>query len=129
MLLTDEERKNFEIDPMIKFCFDYILPITKDRLLATHGGSISLADKQGNLIVTFDSIELIHYDVDPPDAEITILSNGEIQAPRSLVEYVDDLLKIKQDGLWGLIDMDGNVLLEPMYNELIFTGPNTVIAY
>lgn len=129
MLLTDEERKNFEIDPMIKFCFDYILPITKDRLLATHGGSISLADKQGNLIVTFDSIELIHYDVDPPDAEITILPNGEIQAPRSLIEYVDDLLKIRQDGLWGLIDMDGNILLEPMYNELIFTGPNTVIAY
>ena len=35
-MLTAEERKNFEINPIIEFCYDFILPISDDRVLATH---------------------------------------------------------------------------------------------
>lgn len=127
-MLTDKERAEFEMDPLIKLCFDYIYPITQDRVLATHGGSISLIDKQGIMLATHDSIELGYYDFDPPEEDVSFDEDGNPLAQKSVRTYIDDILIIRDDGLYGLMDLDGEILVEPCYDRLEFAGPDEIIV-
>ena len=126
-MLTIDEIRKFSIDPMIKLCFDYILPISKDRVLATHGREISLIDTDGNMIVTYDSIELASFDK-VPDTSETFIKNldGSIEACESEVEYIDDILIFLDDGLYGLMDYDGNIIVEAEYKSIKFISENEI---
>ena len=116
-MLTKEQRDNFDIDPVIKFCYDYILPITDDRVLATHGAEISLITKSGDMVCTYDSIQVPTYN-DPDNCEF----NPDYNCDESGRAYVDDFLLIIQDGMYGLIDYDGNIVIDPKYSVLRFVS-------
>lgn len=110
-----------DIDPIIQLCYDYILPITSDRLLATHGNSISLIDIAGEIICTYDSIELPSYlekhivDEDTPDEYFDIEK-----------KYIRNYLIIRQEGLYGIINLDGGIIVEPKHDTIKFTSPSEV---
>lgn len=112
--------KEIPVDPMIKLCFDYVLPISNDRVLATHGDEISLITSDGELIVTYDSIELACYDIENPEWDVHKDYNGNLVAPESIQAYVDGVLIIIEDGKYGLINYDGDIILEPQYNHIGF---------
>ena len=123
-MLTREEIARFEIDPAVRFCFDYILPISDNRVLATLGDEISLITKDGDMICTYDSIEVPTYDSDT-ESVYSESENCEV----AKVEYIDDILLILQDGLWGLIDYDGNVIADPIYRLLRFVSENELESF
>ena len=123
-MLTREEIARFEIDPAVRFCFDYILPISDNRVLATLGDEISLITKDGDMICTYDSIEVPTYD---SDTELVYSESENCEVAK--VEYIDDILLILQDGLWGLIDYDGNVIADPIYRLLRFVSENELESF
>lgn len=118
-MLTKQEIAAFDIDPVIRFCYDYILPISEDRVLATHGGQISLITKDGEMLCTYDSIEVPTYHSD----KLRVDTNGDYVAEDV---FVDDYLLIRENGLWGIIDYDGDIILSPVHNKLGFTGPDSI---
>lgn len=115
-MLSREEIKNFKIDPMIELCYDYVFPISMDRILATHGGEISLIDNDGEMLCTYDSIEVPMY----YDEEYEVKESQDIEEFVGIPKYIDDVLMMLEDGLWGLTDYDGNVIIEPMYKVIHF---------
>ena len=122
-MLTPKEISEFEIDPVIKFCYDFILPISDDRVLATHGAEISLITKAGDLICTYDSIEVPFYD----DREDTFYSEDS----KSLVsrkKYIEDMLLFKDGEFWGLLDYDGEILADAHYTSIKFVGENEIVV-
>lgn len=117
-MLTKEEMEAFEIDPVIRFCYDYILPISDNRVLATHGEQISLITKDGEMLCTYDSIEVPTYHSDKLS-----MVDGDFVAEDI---FVDEYLLIKENELWGLINYDGDVIISPVHNKLGFNGPNSI---
>lgn len=113
-MLTREEIEKFDIDPAIRFCFDYILPISDDRVLATLGQEISLITKSGDMICTYDSIQIPMYYSSEFEQDSESLAYVSKDLP------VDDYLIIIDNNLYGLIDYDGNIVLEPEYSILRF---------
>lgn len=103
-----------DIDPMIRFCYDFVLHISENRILATHGGVISLLDNTGYMICTYDSIELAMYEF----PEETYIDEDGIEV--GITKYVENRLLILEDDSWGIMDFDGNVLLEPSYKKISF---------
>ena len=120
-MLTREERENFDIDIAIQFCYDYIFPITPNRVLATHGDEISLITKDGEMICTYDSIQVPTY-----NSPENVIPGDEGTYQQSLANYVDDYLLILQDGMWGLIDYDGEIVLDPKYKILRFVEQDRI---
>lgn len=120
-MLSKDEIKNFQIDPAIKFCYDYILPISQDRVLATHGEEISMITSDGTWICTFDSIQVPTYpDIENPywdDKEKSYMTNDI---------YIDNFLIIIQDGLYGIIDYDGEIVVPAVYNKIEFINETEV---
>lgn len=128
-MLTPQEIKDYDIDSKVKFCFDYILPISKDRVLATHGGQISLITKTGEMICTYDSIEVPTYDLFSETGSIREHSDEcdePVEPDVATEEYVDEYLIILSNGYLGLIDYDGVVILEPEYSILKFNGSESL---
>ena len=118
-MLSREERMNLNIDGRIYICYDYIFAISTDRILATHGGSISLITADGDMICTYDSIYVPTY------------ANGYHYNPDEGIdeadyEYIDDILIFVDKGKKGLIDYDGNIICEAKYHDIEFNSDSEV---
>lgn len=116
-MLKPFERKKYEdkLDARLYICYDYILIISKDRVLATHGGSISLITFNADILFTSDLIYVPQYPIDTIDE-----GNGEAES--AVYEYVDDLLIYVQDDKEGVIDYNGNIIVEAKYKNIQFIG-------
>lgn len=55
-MLTSEESEKLKISDVIYLCYDLLVPISSNRILATHGENISLIDTEGEMICTYDMI-------------------------------------------------------------------------
>ena len=118
-MLSKEEIKAFTMDEMIYLCYDYIFPISHNRVLATYGQTISLIDKEGTIICTYESIEVATY------------RKGESYDEENdmwveVREYVEDKLVYLDNGLYGILDYNGNRITEPVYREINFVTENTI---
>ena len=120
-MLSNEERKNIVIDPIIEFCYDYILPISQDRILATHGGEISLITIDGNMICSYESIEVPEYN---SNDDVTFNEKDNCYEAKRV--FIDDLLIYRDNGLYGIIDYDGNIVVEAKYKGLRFNDENAL---
>lgn len=114
-MLTKEERASIEVDGRICLCYDFIFPISRDRILATHGGSISLISFDGIIICTHDSIYVPTYPINTTHDEKDDVDVAEY-------EYIDDILIFVDDGKKGVIDYDGEVILEAKYSDITFNS-------
>lgn len=123
-MLTKKEIEKFEMDAAVRFCFDYILPISDNRVLATHGDEISLITKDGEMICTYDSIQVPTY-----NSSSDFESMDDSVAMKAKPVEVDDYLIIIQDGLYGLIDYDGEIILDPKYSVLRFVGESRLECF
>lgn len=125
-MLTPEEIKAFEINPVIQFCYDYILPISKDRILATHGLEISLITADGDMICTHESIEVPFYtSFDEDTLEYDENTNEYI----GKTIYIEDILVYRENGRYGLMDYNGDIITEAKYVVLKFEDADTIQAY
>lgn len=125
-MLTPEEIKAFEINPVIQFCYDYILPISKDRILATHGLEISLITADGDMICTHESIEVPFYtSFDEDTLEYDENTNEYI----GKTIYIEDILVYRENGRYGLMDYNGDIITEAKYVVLKFEDAETIQAY
>lgn len=113
-MITKEDRQRLRdlIDPRIELCFDYLFIISEDRMLATHGGNISLVTFNGDILTTADSIYIPMYPTSYNEE-----SSGEIVA---VYDYIDDILVYVENGKQGLIDYNGDIILEAKYSEITF---------
>lgn len=125
-MLTPEEIKAFKINPVIQFCYDYILPISKDRILATHGLEISLITADGDMICTHESIEVPFYtSFDDDTLEYDENTNEYI----GKTIYIEDILVYRENGRYGLMDYNGDIITEAKYVVLKFEDADTIQAY
>lgn len=123
-ILTPEERERVEINPLIAICYDYILPITSELMLATHGDSITLITSDGVAICTHDSIELASY-IDKRVNEG--IGEGINEDYYTLYRvYIEDYLIIRDKGLYGLINLDGSIAIPAKYRHLEFEGIDSI---
>lgn len=112
-MISKEEREKLEIDGRIYICYDYLFAIEKDRILATHGSSVSLITDTAELLCTFDNIIVptkpgdVHY-----DAEHLEYYSDE--------DFIQDYLIYMQNGKFGLLDYDGTVVIEAQYSSIEF---------
>lgn len=113
-MISKEERERLRdtIDPRIQLCYDYILIISEDRMLATYGGNISLVTFDAELIFTADSIYIPEY---PSGTKID--SDGNLEAT---YDFIDDYLIYVDNGKKGLIDYDGGIILQANYTNITF---------
>lgn len=116
-MISKEERDKLEIDGRIYICYDYLFAISKDRILATHGGSISLITLQGEIICTYDSIYAPQYITGTHHDEEDNIDVADF-------DYVDDLLIFVDNNKKGIIDYDGEVVLEANYSDITFRTIN-----
>lgn len=128
-MLTPEEIKAFEINPVIQFCYDYILPISKDRILATHGLEISLITADGDMLCTHESIEVPFYTLFNDDDTLEYDENTHEYIYVGKTVYIEDILIYREDGRYGLMDYNGEVITEAKYAVLKFEDANTIQAY
>lgn len=119
-MLTKEEREKISIDAVIELCYDYIFAISKDRILATHGSSISLITIDGEMICTYDSIYAPTYPTD------TIYYDEEDGCDKYIEEFIDDLLVFNDKGKFGLMDYDGDIILDAEYSAITFNSEGSV---
>ena len=122
-MLSKEELKNYKIDPTIQLCFDYVFPISHDRVLATHGDEISLITESGDLICTYDSIEVPEYNHE----DDTILDDDNHYFNEG--RFIDKYLIFKEDGLLGVIDYDGDIVLDAQYKYIRFIDEDNVECF
>ena len=115
-MLTKEEIENLEIDARIYLCYDLLIPISKDRVLATHGDNISLIDINGNMIVTYDLIVIPEY----------IDQDYMLDENTAAMTKVDNYLIVYENGKVGLINYDGDVLLPVEYSSILFKSPTQI---
>ena len=102
-----------KLDPILYLCYDYILIISDNRVLATHGGSISLISFDANMLFTSDVIYV-------PQYPVGISQYDDESAPEADMEYLDDMPIYVKDGKEGVIDYDGNILIEAQYSSIEF---------
>lgn len=119
-VLTREEREKLKIDAVIELCYDYIFAISEDRILATHGSNISLITIDGEMICTYDSIYAPTYPTD------TIYYDEEEGCDRYVEEFIDDLLVFVENGKHGIMDYDGDIIVEAKYSDITFSSEGTV---
>lgn len=115
-MLTKEEMQKVNIDGRIYLCYDLLVPIAKDRILATHGESISLIDIEGSMIATYDLIIIPEY----------IDSDYMIDENTALMTTVDKFLIVYKDGRAGAIDYDGTIVLPVEYSDVCFTSQTEI---
>lgn len=115
-MVSKEELASIDIDGMIYLCYDLLVPISKDRIIATHGENISLIDIKGEMICTYDMIIVPKY----PEYEL-LNEYGE-------VPYLDveDYLIVHKDGKVGLIDYAGELVIDIEYSNIQFIGEGKV---
>lgn len=114
MSIHDKLNK-LNIDGRLYICYDYILPISDTRLLATHGREISLITIDGRIICTYDSIY-------PPTfpAEVYFDENENVYKYRE--DDMEDILIFVDNGKKGVIDYDGGIILDAEYREISFNA-------
>ena len=112
-MLSREERESLDIDSKIYLCYDYIFAISKDRVLATHGASISLIKLSGEIICTHDSIYAPTY---PSSTHF----NEDEQVEEAEYSFLDDILIFVDDGKKGMMNYDGKIILEAIYSDITF---------
>lgn len=112
-MLSKEEREKLDIDGRIYICYDYLFAISKDRVLATHGGNISLITLNGDIICTHDSIYAPQYPKDThyDDAEGLYVAD---------YAYLDDMLVFVDNGRKGIMDYNGDIILDANYRDITF---------
>jgi len=113
-MLTREESEKLKISDVIYLCYDLLVPISSNRILATHGENISLIDTEGEMICTYDMIMV------PTKEDTSYILDTEDNGFETTALYVDDYLIIMQNGKQGLIDYDGNILIDAIYGEIKF---------
>lgn len=105
---------NRDVSPLISLCYDLLVKIADDRILATHGSKISLITLDGIMICTYDLIMI-------PTMEDTDYIFNEIDnVEESTAKNIEDYLLIISNGKCGLIDYDGNLVIEPIYRDITF---------
>lgn len=132
-MIQGEERQNFEIPPVVLLCYQNIVPIREDRMLATAGPNMVILDKEGTEVFQYKIIRLAEYQDGQEipehiinqiqqkiewDSFVDKLNRGEFQSNGR--EFVDNLLIISDGKKFGLVDYDGNILLDTKYNQLQF---------
>lgn len=132
-MLQREERQNFEIPPVVLLCYQNVVPIREDRMLATAGPNMVILDKKGTEVFQYKIIRLAEYQDGQEipehiinqirqkiewDSFVDKLNKGEFQSKDR--EFVDNLLIISDGKKFGLVDYDGNILLDTKYNQLQF---------
>lgn len=114
-MLSKEERASLDIDGRIYLCYDYLYAISFDRILATHGGSISLLTIDGELICTYDSIYA-------PTYPCSTYYDEDEQVDVAVYEFIDDVLIFIEEGKKGIMDYNGDIILEADYSEITFNS-------
>ncbi len=112
-MLSREERDKLVIDSTIYLCYDYLFAIANNRILATHGDKISLITTDGEMLCTYDSIYVPTY----PSKEYYDESEDRWIYDE---EFMDDILVFIDDGKLGVLDYDGDIVLEAKYRDITF---------
>lgn len=122
-MISKEKRKELQelIDPRLRMCYDYILVISESRVLATHGGNISLITINGKMLFTADSIYL-------PEYPSYVVYNEAENVLETVYEYVDEYLIYIDNGKKGIINYDGEILTEAKYSEIEFDSVSSIQA-
>lgn len=111
--------------------------ITYEYFLLTTEDKLGVIDKKGNVIINPEYDEI---DIPNPSKDIFICSNDDdtkhifnqsgdelftdyenvqpIKSTTELAETEKNVLKYQKDNLYGLMDLDGNVLSEAIYDEI-----------
>lgn len=103
-----------QIDSKLSLVYDLLVPITKTRILATYGNEISLIDEDGMIIVTYDLIYIPTY-----IGDINMIGEG-------VTKYVEGYLIVVKGSCVGLIDYDGNIVIEVAQRGIEFKSQNDV---
>lgn len=143
-MLQKEERSKFEIPPIVQLCYTHIVPIRKDRMLATAGPKMVLIDIDGHEIFQYKFIRLAEYS-DVEEIPKYLQSNVQQESEwNSLVErlnndefidttnYVDDILVFQDGHKYGVVDYDGNIILDLKCFSLEFkrdTDGSTIVSH
>lgn len=130
-MLQKEERQKVEIPPVIFLCYQYIFPLTENRLLGQDGTQIVLIDIDGYEICKYDTIQVPIYNQIDKNAKYEINSEEDFDQqlklfssddykPDCSIEYIDDYLLVSNSGKFGVIDYDGKVLIPLEYSKIEF---------
>ena len=119
-MISKEESEKLEISGVIYLCYDLLVPISSDRILATHGDNISLINTSGEMLCTYDMI--IVPTIEDSSLIVDDINNGfETNAL-----YIDEYLIIIHCGKYGLIDYDGNIVIEALYSNIKFNNEGSI---
>ena len=119
-MISKEESEKLEISGVIYLCYDLLVPISSDRILATHGNNISLINTNGEMLCTYDMITVPT--IEDSSYIIDDINNGfETNAL-----YIDEYLIIIHCGKYGLIDYDGNIVIEALYSNIKFNNEGSI---
>lgn len=105
-----------ELDSNLYMCYDLLVQISVDRVLATHGEGVSLISASGEMIVTYDLICIPEY----IDEEYMI---DDMTAEYSMAR---DLLLAYENNRVGVIDYDGDIVVPIEYSSIVFDSPNSI---
>ena len=115
-MLSKEEMQEINIDGRIYLCYDLLVPIRKDRILATHENNISLIDSDGNMISTYDLIIIPEF----------IDTDYMIDEDTATMSTVDNYLIVYTGDKAGVIDYEGNIVLPIEYSSIKFSSQTNI---
>lgn len=119
-MLSREESERVQISEVIYLCYDLLVSISENRILATHGNNISLIDTNGEMICTYDMI------IVPTMEDNSFIFETDDHVFETQALYVDDYLIVIHAGKQGLIDYDGNVIIDTIYSEIKFNTNGSI---
>lgn len=141
-MLQKGERQKVDIPPIIFLCYQYIFPLSDKRVLGSNGTQIVLIDIDGYELCKYDTIQVpiynqvdknAKYDIQQEedfDNQLKLFSSKDYE-PDCDIEYIDEYLLVCDNGKYGVIDYDGNILIPIEYNKIEFSksDDDNILAY
>lgn len=141
-MLQKEERQKVDIPPIIFLCYQYIFPLSDKRVLGSNGTQIVLIDIDGYELCKYDAIQVPIYNQVDKNAKYNIQQEEDFENQLKLfsskdyepdcdIEYIDEYLLVCDNGKYGVIDYDGNILIPIEYNKIEFSksDDDNILAY
>lgn len=115
-MLTKDEIEKTELNPLLDVVFDYMIPISKDRILAANNSGMYLMTDNGDIVCFYDMIAIPQYvDLDQmkSDYEAEVID-------------VDTYLLAYSGNKVGIIDYNGEIIYPIEFRDIRFTSPNDI---
>ena len=128
---------------IVDFVYDNLfIRFTQDVIIAQKDGKYGIIDLTGNIILPFEYDKYLLTDEDNILALFIknktyyyVNKNGEIQLSVDYSDYDNistfdsycKILRIEKNGKFGVVDMYGNIIIEPQYKSIEKLGDNFVV--